>query len=98
MSGKRRRVREPIQVYLTEPERQVLDELAHRQGVSRAEVLRRGLEALARDQQPTFYEAMDKLIGVLQGTDTPPDLAERHDEYLAQDIEAKRIPLRRRSS
>lgn len=41
-----KRVREPIQVYLTEDERAELDAVATRLGVSRSEVLRRGIDAL----------------------------------------------------
>ena len=41
------RVREPIQVYLTTAERERLDRVAKRLGVSRSEVLRRGLEDFA---------------------------------------------------
>jgi hypothetical protein len=41
-----KRVREPIQVYLTEAERAELDRLAAAMGVSRSEALRRGVEAL----------------------------------------------------
>lgn len=39
-------VREPIQVYLTSAERDVLDRCAAELGVSRSEVLRRGLRAI----------------------------------------------------
>ena len=39
-------VREPIQVYLTPEERDVLDRCAAELGVSRSEVLRRGLRAI----------------------------------------------------
>ena len=39
-------VREPIQVYLTSEERRVLDLAARKLGVSRSEVLRRGLRAV----------------------------------------------------
>lgn len=39
-------VREPIQVYLTAAERDVLDRCAAGLGVSRSEVLRRGLRAV----------------------------------------------------
>ncbi len=42
-----KRVREPIQVYLTEEERAELDRLAAAMGVSRSETLRRGVAALA---------------------------------------------------
>ena len=41
-----KRVREPIQVYLTSEERAALDRAAEELGVSRSEVLRRGVEAL----------------------------------------------------
>ena len=41
------RVREPIQVYLSTAEREQLDRVAGRMGVSRSEVLRRGLEEFA---------------------------------------------------
>ena len=98
MPTKRRRVREPIQVYLTENERRVLDELAERERVFRAEVLRRGLEVLSRNQQPSFYESMNKLIDMMKGTRSPRDLSERHDEYLAQIIDSKKGRFRRRSS
>jgi hypothetical protein len=39
-------VREPIQVYLTRQERAELDRAAEELGVSRSEVLRRGVEAM----------------------------------------------------
>lgn len=41
-----RKVREPIQVYLTESERAALDSAAKELGVSRSEALRRGIEAV----------------------------------------------------
>lgn len=42
------RVREPIQVYLTGAERAELDRRAAELGVSRSEVLRRGIQALVQ--------------------------------------------------
>ena len=47
------RVREPIQVYLSTAERDQLDRLASRLGVSRSEVLRRGLETIAERDKDT---------------------------------------------
>jgi hypothetical protein len=41
-----KQVREPIQVYLTSQERAELDRAAAELGVSRSEVLRRGIEAM----------------------------------------------------
>ena len=45
-------VREPIQVYLSTAERAGLERLAASLGISRSEVLRRGLEALIRAERP----------------------------------------------
>jgi predicted ArsR family transcriptional regulator len=42
-----KRTREPIQVYLTEEERTRLERLAAALGVSRSEILRRGISALS---------------------------------------------------
>lgn len=41
------KIREPIQAYLTASERDELDRLAQQLGVSRSEVLRRGIQHLA---------------------------------------------------
>ena len=43
-----KKVREPIQVYLTESERARLDRAAREMGVSRSEALRRGIESVGR--------------------------------------------------
>lgn len=40
-------IREPMQVYITNDERQLLDQVAGAEGISRAEVLRRGLRSYA---------------------------------------------------
>lgn len=81
------RVREPVQAYLDETDRALLEEVARHTGLARAEILRRGLRAFARDvlaeRKPGW--SLDFLIGSLP--DGPSDLAERHDEYLAQAVE-----------
>jgi len=41
-----RKIREPIQVYLTEAERADLDRVAREMGVSRSEALRQGIDAI----------------------------------------------------
>ena len=80
-----RRVREPVQVYLDEVDRSLLEELAGRTGLPRAELLRRGLRRMADDvlteRAPGW--SFDRVVGVL-GDDPalPSDLAARHDEYL----------------
>jgi hypothetical protein len=76
-------VREPVQVYLTTDERALLDALAARTGLARAEVLRRGLRSFGAEQaggdSPLF-----RFLTSLPPGDEPSDVAERHDEYLAE--------------
>ena len=99
MTPKRDRVREPVQVYLDPDDRALLDALATRTGLARAEVLRRGVRALAQqalgERRPGA--ALDVLTGALgTGTDLPRDLAARHDEYLIRAPRARRGRPRRR--
>ncbi len=79
------RVREPVQVYLDPQDRELLDRMAERSGVSRAELMRRGLRKLAADiltERPPGW-SLDVLIGCLGDDPTlPRDLSTRHDEYL----------------
>ncbi len=51
MSSKKssRRVREPVQVYLDPADRDLLEEVVRATGLSRAEILRRGLRRMADD-------------------------------------------------
>jgi hypothetical protein len=80
-------VREPLQVYLAEEERRLLDQLAREAGVSRAEILRRGIAAVAREREP--WDASPVLGFVRRvGTEAerlPPDVASPHDDYLADE-------------
>lgn len=78
-----RRVREPIQVYLDVDERALLDRVAAETGLSRAEVLRRGLRQFAAEQS-AGKSPMLEFMESLGDLDLPPDLSERHDDYLAE--------------
>ncbi|MQA89183.1 MAG: hypothetical protein GEU90_02950 [Gemmatimonas sp.] len=88
MNRRKPRVREPVQVYLDRADRSLLEDVAAVMGLSRAEILRRGLRKLARDVQAERQPgaSFDQLIGAL-GDDPslPGDLAARHDEYLYGD-------------
>ena len=83
--GRGNRAREPVQVYLDGPDRELLDDLARRTGLPRTEVLRRGLRRLAQteltERKPGW--SLDVLIGAM-GDDPslPTDLSTRHEEYL----------------
>lgn len=82
---KRRLVREPVQVYLAPDDKELLEELARRAGVSQAEVLRRGIRRLSAelDQSARPGASLDVLIGALgSGANLPTDLAAHHDDYL----------------
>jgi hypothetical protein len=82
---KRARVREPVQVYLDPEDRSLLEEVTQQTGLSRAEILRRGLRRVAEDllAEHEAGAAFEDLIGAL-GDDPslPADLAARHDVYL----------------
>jgi hypothetical protein len=78
-------VREPVQVYLDAPDRELLDALSAAEGVPRTEVLRYALRQYGQrkvaEQAPGA--SLDALIGVLGDVpELPADYSERHDEYL----------------
>lgn len=64
-----KRVREPIQVYLSPDERAGLDRAAHAMGVSHSEALRRGIQAIAG---PEAAGAINDLVN--SGYLTPPTI------------------------
>jgi len=75
------RVREPLQVYITSDERRLLDRMATTTGLSRAEVLRRGLKSFAREQ-PVENGPMLNFIRDMRGEDWPADIGRNHDKHL----------------
>jgi hypothetical protein len=82
--SKRTTVREPIQVYLTADERSELDRLAGDEGISRAEVLRRGIKSYALECAAGDSPVLD-LMTELKGKDWPSDVATNHDDILADE-------------
>jgi hypothetical protein len=77
--------KKPVQVYLDTTHQSLLADLAQRLGISRAAVLRRGLEHLAREVVPLEEDPAMKLIGLAgEDTNSPGDLSVRHDDYLIQ--------------
>ena len=82
---RKRSVREPIQVYLARPDRELLDRLAEQTGLSRAEILRRGLRRVGADLMVSDHPALrflEQITGDEWPADMPDDVAERHDHYL----------------
>lgn len=86
MSRRKKAVREPIQVYLTEDDRELLDRAAKQSGMSRAEVLRRGLRqfggAVVSESHPVI-EFLEAMAASDWPTDMPDDIGRRHDAELA---------------
>ena len=92
MSAKKKKpaaVREPIQVYLDTHERRELDTLARRLDVSRAEVLRRGLESLRRESAPGVYARFAPLIGSMDDASLPTDASSNFKQHYADALEDK---------
>lgn len=83
-------VREPVQVYLAPDDRLLLDRLARETGLSRAEVLRRGIRTLASGpgRQVTPMLAW---MNEMTSTDWPDAIAEGHDDYLVREY-TRRAP------
>jgi hypothetical protein len=91
--GKKRgdRVKEPVQVYLDRQDSTILGNLVDQTGLSKAELLRRALRELAQrvltgKKKPGW--SFDVLIGSMDNG--PTDIAERHDYYLSQALEARK--------
>jgi hypothetical protein len=83
MSVPSKRVREQAVVYLADRDRTLLDELVHETGLSRTELFRRGLWALAAQlRRQTRVSALETLIGSAGAATGPSDLSERADDYL----------------
>jgi Arc/MetJ-type ribon-helix-helix transcriptional regulator len=84
-----KRVGEPAQVYLTEADRTRLEQLVTQLGLSKSDVLRRGLEALELQHlDPAAHPAL-RLIGLVEreSGSTDLDVAREHDRALADDEE-----------
>ena len=80
----------PIQVYLDERDRRLLDGLARRLGCSRAEALREAVRRWAAELSGQG-DALLGLIGGLDSAGVPADLSTRHDEYAVRAYRAARV-------
>jgi len=78
-----RLVREPVQVYLAPDDRRLLESLARSTGLSRAEILRRGIRSFAAAAQGG-KSPMLAFLDEVAGEEWPEGTAERHDEFLAR--------------
>ena len=80
-----------ISVRLKPETRKLLDRVARSQRLSRSEVVRRAIEALAQEQGTSEasepYQALKDLIGRVRGG--PPDLSERTGARFAEILRKK---------
>jgi hypothetical protein len=85
-------VREPVQVYLAPDDRDLLARLVEETGLSKAEILRRGVRSFAREQRVT--SPMLRFVAESGGEGWPNDIAKRHDDVLAASYRSE--PKRKR--
>ncbi len=89
-----KKVREPVQVYLDPPDVALLEDLLTATGLSKAELLRRGLRRLSAEtlgaQAPGW--SLERLIGAVDDPKGPTDTAARHDDYLYGEPKRGRRP------
>ena len=80
----------PVQVYLGRDDRDRLDRLAGHAGVTKSEILRRGLLALERDLLDPAAHPSLRLIGIAAAESTADglDAAREHDRVLAASEDA----------
>ena len=78
---RRSSVREPVQVYLAPDDRDLLARLAEETGLSKAEILRRGVRSFAREHG--VASPMLKLAMESDARGWPDDVAKDHDTVLA---------------
>lgn len=72
---------EPLQIYLAPDDRRFLDNLAEETGLSRAEILRRGMRSFAAERAGDDGP-MQVLMHSMRDADWPADIATSHDDHL----------------
>jgi len=77
-------VKSPIQVYLDERQNQALHRLAKEKNTTVSELVRHGIDLLLR-QVPVENDPAFQIVGL--GASGVPNIAEKHDEYLAREIQ-----------
>lgn len=85
-------VRAPVQVYLAADDRALLARLVEETGLSKAEILRRGVRSFAREQRVT--SPMLRFVAESATEDWPAEVARNHDDVLASSYRVR--PKRKR--
>jgi hypothetical protein len=85
----------PVQVYLEPEQLRSLRALAKRRGVSMGELIRQGVNHILYEV-PLEEDPLWNIIGIVESA--PPDLAEKHDEYIVQFIREESSEWREKPS
>lgn len=80
----------PLQVYLDSTDRSLLDRLAQRLGVPRAEVVRLAIRRWASELM-NEHDPLLALIGTIDDASLPEDLSTRSDDVLLENPPARRV-------
>jgi len=75
-------VKEPVQVYLGQDDRDLLNRLVADTGLTKAEILRQGMRSFAREQGGA--SPMLRFIAESAQGEWPEGVAAKHDEILAE--------------
>lgn len=90
---RQRLLREPVQVYLAPDDTALLTRLAEESGLSKAEILRRGVRSYAREQRGTVAPMLRYLTETVAEGWPATAVAADHDAVLA---DAYRAPRKKR--
>lgn len=82
--------KKPVQVYLDTRDRALLDRLARREGLTRAEAIREAVRRWASDTAGADDRLL-QLIGSIDNPALPADLSTRHDAYAVAAYAARRV-------
>ena len=85
-SGKPASLREPVQVYLAQDDRDLLNRLVAETGLTKAEILRQGMRSFAREQGGA--SPMLRFVAESAEGEWPEAVAEEHDDVLAESYRA----------
>ncbi|MBI2072871.1 MAG: hypothetical protein HYW06_10730 [Gemmatimonadetes bacterium] len=90
----------PVQVYLRAADRERLERLAERLGLTLSDVLRQGIDALERQVTSPAYHPLLSIIGIAgeagrDDSDLGYSVAREHDRFLAEVAEAERAKCRK---
>jgi hypothetical protein len=79
--------KKPIQIYIEPQQDYVLENLAQKRGLSKAEIIRKSLDKYLREI-PLEEDPGMGLVGL--GHSGKRDLSDHHDQYLARSIRSKK--------